>query len=114
MGTHPEVTTATEKVVIKNTDENPEQMVWISVPAAQASAYNVGKLKGAIDQYKENMAQMKETLRKEHGESREVKQKHDATLSYLERLQEAYQVLEAKKEALVLPNTIVDGEKKDL
>ena len=43
-----------------------------------------------------------------------MKRKHDATLSYLERLQEAYQVLEAENEALVLSNTIIDGEKKDL
>ena len=43
-----------------------------------------------------------------------MKRKHEATLSYLERLQEAYQVLEAEREALVLSNTMIDGEKKDL
>ena len=43
-----------------------------------------------------------------------MKRKHDATLSYLERLQEAYQGLEEEKEALVLFNTIINGEKKDL
>ena len=43
-----------------------------------------------------------------------MKRKHEATLSYLERLQEAYQILEEGKEALALSNTIIDGEKKDL
>ena len=52
MGTQLEVTTVTKKVVMKNTYEDPEQMASISVAATQTSAYNVGKLKGAIDQYK--------------------------------------------------------------
>ena len=60
------------------------------------------------------MAQMKETLRKEQWEGRETKRKYDATLSNLERLQEAYQILEAERDALVLSNTIISGEKKDL
>ena len=56
---------------------------------------------------------VKETLMKERGEVLEMKRKHEATLSEFERLQEAYQVLELEKEALVLSNTIIDGEKKD-
>ena len=43
-----------------------------------------------------------------------MKRKHEATLSEFEKLQEAYQVLEVEKEALVLSNTISDGEKRDL
>ena len=43
-----------------------------------------------------------------------MKRKHESTLSELERLQEVYQVLELEKEALVLSNTIICGEKKDL
>ena len=42
-----------------------------------------------------------------------MKRKHEATLSEFERLQEAYKVLESEKEALVLSNTINEGEKKD-
>ena len=57
---------------------------------------------------------VKETLMKERGEVLEMKRKHEATLSEFERLQEAYQVLELEKEALILSNTIIDGEKKDL
>ena len=43
-----------------------------------------------------------------------MKRKHEATLLEFERLQEAYQVLESEKEALVLSRTIIDGENKDL
>ena len=57
---------------------------------------------------------MKENPRKEQGEGREAKMKYDATLSDLERLQEAYQILEVERDALVLSNTIISGEKKDL
>ena len=60
------------------------------------------------------MVRVKDTLMKERGEGQEMKRKHEATLSEFERLQEAYQVLESKKEALVLSSTIIDGEKKDL
>ena len=52
----------------------------------QVNAYSVIKLKGAVDQYKYKMAQMKETLRKEQGEDQEAKRKYDAILSDLERL----------------------------
>ena len=55
---------------------------------------------------------MKEALIKERGEGREVKRNHDATLSDLERLQEAYQVLEEEREALVLSNTMIDWKTK--
>ena len=43
-----------------------------------------------------------------------MKRKDEATLSEFKILQEAYQVLESEKEALVLSNTITEGEKKDL
>ena len=57
---------------------------------------------------------MKETFRKEERLGRESKRKYDATLSYLEKLQQDYQILEEEKDALKLSNTILDGEKKDL
>ena len=40
-------------------------MASISIAIAHANAYNVSKLKGAVDQYKDKMAWMKETLSKE-------------------------------------------------
>ena len=43
-----------------------------------------------------------------------MKRKHEATLSEFKRIQKAYQVLESEKEALVLSNTINDGENKDI
>ena len=45
VGTHPEVTTVTEKTIVKNVDEDPEQMASISVVIAQVNSYNVRKMK---------------------------------------------------------------------
>ena len=50
---------------------------------------------------------------KERGEGREMKRKHEATLSQFERFQKAYQVLESEKDSLVLSNNIAEGEKND-
>ena len=61
---HPKVTMVTKKNVVKNVDGDPEQMASIDIATAQTNAYNVSKLKGAVDQYKYKMAQMKETLKK--------------------------------------------------
>ena len=67
-----------------------------------------------IEQYKEKMSKVKETLRKERGERRSLKKKHDDTLIKLERLKEAYQILQSDKDALVLSANITEGEKRDL
>ena len=60
------------------------------------------------------MSQVKETLRKERGEGQILKRKYDDTLTELERLKEAYQILQSNKCALILSATIAKGEKKDL
>ena len=57
---------------------------------------------------------MKETLRKERGEGQSLKRKHDDILTKLEKLKDAYKILETEKDALVLLATITEGEKKDL
>ena len=51
--TQPKVTTVTERADIPNIDEDLEQMASLNVASAQASAYNVSKLKGFVDEYKE-------------------------------------------------------------
>ena len=94
MGTQPEVTTVTEKIVANNVEEDQEQMASIGIATIHDNAYNVSKMKGEVDKYKDKMAKIKETLRKEQGVGPETKRKCDATLSYLERLQEAYHILE--------------------
>ena len=89
-------------------------MASIGIETTQVNSYNVSKLKGAVDQYKDKMAKIKESLRKEERVGRETKRKYDATLSDLERLQESYQILEAKRDSLLLSNTIISGEKNNL
>ena len=60
------------------------------------------------------MSQVEETIRKERGERWSLKRKHDDTLTQLERLKEAYQILQSDKDALVLSANITKGEKRDL
>ena len=69
-------------------------MASINITTNQENAYNVDRLKETVDQYKEKMVRVKDTLMKERGEDREMKRKHEATLSEFKRLQEAYQALE--------------------
>ena len=56
---------------------------------------------------------MKKTLRKERGEGKSLKRKHDDILTELERLKGAYQILQSDKDALVLSVNIIEGEKRD-
>ena len=53
MGTYPEVTTVTEKTIVKNREEYPEQMASIIVATTQANAYNVSKFRGVVEQYED-------------------------------------------------------------
>ena len=89
-------------------------MASLGTTIAQVNAYNVSNMKVAIDEYKDKMAQMKETLRKEEKVGQEGKRKYDATLLDLEKLQQDYQILKEEKDDLKLSNTILDGENKDL
>ena len=86
VGIQPKVVTVTERVVMKGTNEDPQQMASISVHCAQANAYDVDRLKESVDQYKEKMVKVKDTLMKERGEGPYMKRKHEATLSEFERL----------------------------
>ena len=72
------------------------------VASTLANADNVGKMVDDIEQYKEKMSQMKETLRKERGEGEILKRKHNDTLTELERLKEAYQILQPDKDAYLI------------
>ena len=58
------------------------------------------KLVEDVENYKEIMLKMKDTLVKERGEGLELKRKHEDTIFEFERLQKAYQDLEVEKYAL--------------
>ena len=114
MGTQPEITTMTERTVVKDVEEDLVQMASWGVATSQVNAHNISKLKETIDQYKGRMAKMKEILRKEERVGQESKRKYDATLSNFEKLQQDYQILEEEKDALKLSNTTLDGENKNV
>ena len=66
-----------EKTVLHGTNKDPKLLAMAGVASSLANVDNVGKLVEDIDQYKEKMFQMKETLRKERGEGKILKRKHD-------------------------------------
>ena len=55
MGTQLEVTTVTEKTVVKDVEEDLVQMASWGVATAQVNAHNISKIKESIDQYKGRM-----------------------------------------------------------
>ena len=84
------------------------------VASSLSNANNVEKMVDDLEQHKEKMSQMSKTLRIERGEGQSLKRKHEESLSELERLREACQILQSDKDALVLSVNIIEGEKKDL
>ena len=92
----------------------PKLLAAAGVASALANADNVNQMVDDLEQYKEKMSQVKETLRKERGEGKSLKIKYVDTLIELERLNEAYQILQSEKDALILSATITEGEKMDL
>ena len=90
MGDHPVAVMVIENKVMHRTDEYHQLLAMADVETSQANIVNVSKLVKDIEQYKENMSQMKETLRKERGEGHDLKRKHDDILSEFEKLKEAY------------------------
>ena len=109
MGDQTMVFMVTKETVMHRTDEYPRLLAMESVETTQATLVNVGKMVEDDEQYKEKMSQMKETLRKEREEGQVLKRKYDDTLSYFEKLKEAYQMLESNKDALTLSITITEG-----
>ena len=57
---------------------------------------------------------MRENLKKEMGEGKILKRKHEDSLSELEKFRETCHILQSDKDALVLSVNIIEGEKRDL
>ena len=67
IGDQPDVVTVTARIVIQDTNEDPQFLASVRISAMQAHADNVNKLVGDVEQYKERMLNMKGTLVKERG-----------------------------------------------
>ena len=65
METQPEITIVTEKTVVKDVEENLEQLASMGIATAHENAHNISNLKETINHYKGKMEKMKEVLRKE-------------------------------------------------
>ena len=57
----------TEKTTMQATNEDPQFLPSVRIPAVQAHLDNVNKLVGDVEHYKERMLNMKSTLVKERG-----------------------------------------------
>ena len=104
----------TEKTIIHGTDKDPRILARACVASALANVDNVDKIVDDLEQYKKKVSQMKETLKKERGEGKRLKRKHEDSLSELDKLREAFQIFQSNKDSLVLSINIIELEKKDL
>ena len=91
----------TEKIVIHGTDKDPRLLAREGVASTLANVDNVDKIVDDLEQYKKKVSQMKETLKKERSEGQILKRKHEDSLSELEKLRDAFQILQYDKDALV-------------
>ena len=96
----------TKKIVLHGNNKDTKLLAAAGVASALANADNVNQMVDDIEKYKEKMSQVKETSRKESGEGHSLKRKYNDTLTELERLKEAYQILQLDKDALILSDTI--------
>ena len=62
IGDQPDVVTVTKKTTMQTTNEDPQFLASVRIPAMQAHADNVNKLVGDVEHYKERMLNMKGTL----------------------------------------------------
>ena len=104
----------TEKTIFHGIDKDPRHLAKESVASSLTNEDNVDKIMIYLEQYKNKVVQMKETLKKERGEGQSLKRKHEDILSEIEKSREACQILQSEKEVLVLSVNIIEGEKKDL
>ena len=71
IGNQPPVTTVTERIVVKNVEDNPKQLASLGIANAYVNAHNIHKLAQTLEQCKYKMVVMKEVLRKEERVCRE-------------------------------------------
>ena len=63
--TQPEITTVTQRMVVKDVEEDLIQMASLRVATTHANYHNISKLMETLYRYKGKMEEMKELLRKE-------------------------------------------------
>ena len=103
-----------EKIVIHGTNKDPKLLARVGVASALTNVDNLDKMVDDMEQYKEKISQMRETLKKERGEGQILKRKHEDSLIKQEKFREPCQILQSDKDALVLLVNIIEGEKRDL
>ena len=108
------VTIVTERIVVKNVEDDLNQLPSLGIANAYANAHNIDKLTKTLEQCKGKMDEIKEVLWKEVRVCRDSKRKYEATLSDYENLQQEYQVLEEEWDTLKLSNMNLSRKKGEL
>ena len=80
IGNQAPVTTVTERIIVKNVEDNPKQLESLFIANAYANSHNIDNLTETLEQCKGKISDMKEVLRKEERVCRESKRKYEATL----------------------------------
>ena len=104
----------TEKKLVHGTNKDPKLLARAGVASTLENVDNVEKMVDDLEQYKEKISQMRETLKKDRGEGKNLKIKLEDSLRELEKFRETCHILQSDKYALVLLVNILKGEKRDL
>ena len=74
----------TENTLVHGTNKDPRLMARDGVATTLNTEYNVDKIMTNLEQYKKNISQMKETLKRERHEGQSLKRKYEDMLSEIE------------------------------
>ena len=90
----------TDKTLVYGTDADPRLTTRAGVALTQATEYNVDRLMTDLDQSRKNVAQLKETLKKERDEGHKLKRKYQDMQNEVRTSKTELQTLQANKMAL--------------
>ena len=91
-----------EKVVVHGTEKYPLLMERAGVATTLDTEDNVDIIMIDLEQYQKKVTQLKETLKKERSESKNLKRKYEDMISEIEESKAKLQTLQSDKDALVL------------
>ena len=67
----------TDKTIVHGTHKDPWLIARVGVALTLATTNNVDRIMTDLDQFQKKVAQLKETLKKERGESQNLKRKYE-------------------------------------
>ena len=90
----------TDKTLVYGIDANPRLTARVGVALTQATEDNVDRLMMDLKNSRKNVAQLKETLKKERDEGHKLERKYEDRMDEVRTSRSELQTLQANKEAL--------------